>query len=185
MSSQEFPQRVPSLIQNVFGRRTTTLDGAWRTIIDPYEHGYRDYHGQRQTTEGCNEYLGWYDGLPEKADQVIWRTAYEKPVFISEFGADALQGHHGDASTRWTEEFQASVYQHQIAMLRKVPFVRGMSPWILADFRSPRRPLPVIQDYWNRKGLVSDRGIKKQAFSVLQAYYEELARAEGQGVRGP
>jgi beta-glucuronidase len=45
------------------------------------------------------------------------------------------------------------------------------------DFRSPRRPLPKIQDYWNRKGLISDQGKKKQAFEELRKYYEEIARS--------
>jgi len=93
---------------------------------------------------------------------------------MSEFGGDALFGHHGDALTRWTEEYQESIYHHQIAMLKKIPFLRGTSPWILTDFRSPRRPLPGIQDYWNRKGLISDRGEKKKAFYVLQDWYQEL-----------
>jgi beta-glucuronidase len=123
---------------------------------------------------GCNEYVGWYDGLPEKADRLEWRSKYQKPLVMSEFGGDALYGHHGDALTRWTEEYQENIYQHQIAMLKKIPFLRGTSPWILTDFRSPRRPLPNIQDYWNRKGLISNRGEKKKAFYVLQQWYREL-----------
>jgi len=123
---------------------------------------------------GCNEYVGWYDGLPEKADRLEWRSKYQKPLVMSEFGGDALYGQHGDASTRWTEEYQESIYQHQIAMLKKIPFLRGTSPWILTDFRSPRRPLPKIQDYWNRKGLISNRGEKKKAFYVLQQWYKQL-----------
>ena len=123
---------------------------------------------------GCNEYVGWYEGLPEKADRLEWRSKYQKPLVMSEFGGDALYGHHGDALTRWTEEYQESIYQHQIAMLKKIPFLRGTSPWILTDFRSPRRPLPKIQDYWNRKGLISSRGEKKKAFYVLQRWYREL-----------
>jgi len=123
---------------------------------------------------GCNEYVGWYDGLPEKADRLEWRSKYQKPLVMSEFGGDALFGHHGDAGARWTEEYQESIYQHQIAMLKKIPFLRGTSPWILTDFRSPRRPLPNIQDYWNRKGLISNRGEKKKAFYVLQQWYREL-----------
>ncbi|HKG61419.1 MAG TPA: glycoside hydrolase family 2 TIM barrel-domain containing protein [Pyrinomonadaceae bacterium] len=123
---------------------------------------------------GCNEYVGWYDGLPEKADRLEWRSKYEKPLVMSEFGGDALYGHHGDAATRWTEEYQESIYQHQIAMLKGIPFLRGTSPWILTDFRSPRRPLPKIQDYWNRKGLISNRGEKKKAFYVLQRWYRDL-----------
>ncbi|MCB0306920.1 MAG: beta-glucuronidase, partial [Calditrichaeota bacterium] len=86
----------------------------------------------------------------------------------------ALYGFHGDSQTRWSEEYQENLYQHQIAMLRKVPFLRGISPWILMDFRSPRRPLPKIQDYWNRKGLISNRGEKKKAFYMLQAFYRQL-----------
>ncbi|HYV10208.1 MAG TPA: glycoside hydrolase family 2 TIM barrel-domain containing protein [Pyrinomonadaceae bacterium] len=124
---------------------------------------------------GCNEYVGWYDGLPEKADRLEWRSKYQKPLVMSEFGGDALFGHHGDAATRWTEEYQESIYQHQIAMLKKIAFLRGTSPWILTDFRSPRRPLPNIQDYWNRKGLISNRGEKKKAFYVLQEWYRKLA----------
>lgn len=55
-------------------------------------------------------------------------------------------------------------------------FLRGMTPWILKDFRSPRRPLPGIQDYWNRKGIRSERGEKKAAWHVLHDYY--MRRAE-------
>ncbi len=125
---------------------------------------------------GCNEYVGWYDGLPEKADGLEWKSKYQKPLVMSEFGGDALFGHHGDALARWTEEYQENLYQHQIAMLKKIPFLRGTSPWILTDFHSPRRPLPGIQDYWNRKGLISDRGEKKKAFYVLQGWYKELGQ---------
>ena len=46
---------------------------------------------------------------------------------------------------------------------------------MLADFRSPRRHLTGIQDDFNRKGLVSERGIKKKAFYVLRHYYQEKA----------
>ena len=123
---------------------------------------------------GCNEYVGWYDGLPEKADGLEWKSKYQKPLVMSEFGGDAQFGNHGDALTRWTEEYQANVYEHQIGMLKRIPFLRGTSPWILMDFRSPRRPLPGIQDYWNRKGLISDRGERKRAFYVMQNWYREL-----------
>ena len=122
---------------------------------------------------GCNEYVGWYDGPPEKADRIEWKSKYEKPLVMTEFGGDALAGKHGDASARWTEEYQESIYKHQIGMLKRIPFLRGTSPWILMDFRSPRRPLPGIQDYWNRKGLISNKGEKKKAFYVLQQWYQE------------
>jgi beta-glucuronidase len=142
------------------------LDDKTQLIDDPL--------GEFLDVLGCNEYVGWYDGLPEKADGLEWKSKYQKPLVMSEFGGDASFGHHGDAMTRWTEEYQENIYQHQIAMLKRIPFLRGTAPWILMDFRSPRRPLPGIQDYWNRKGLISDRGEKKKAFYVMQRWYREL-----------
>ena len=62
---------------------------------------------------------------------------------------------------------------NNIEMLKNIPFLRGTTPWILMDFFSARRPLPDIQDYWNRKGLISDQGIRKKAFYSLQEYYQE------------
>jgi len=132
--------------------------------------------GEHLDVLGCNEYVGWYDGPPEKADRLTWKVTLEKPLVISEFGGDALYGHHGDKGQRWTEEYQRDIYEHQIAMLRRIPSLRGMSPWILTDFRSPRRPLPRIQDFYNRKGLISNRGERKQAFYVLQGFYRELMK---------
>ena len=38
-----------------------------------------------------------------------------------------------------------------------------------------------IQDYWNRKGLVSDQGEKKKAFAVLQRFYRESFASTLQG----
>jgi beta-glucuronidase len=65
-------------------------------------------------------------------------------------------------------------------MLNRIPQLRGLSPWILMDFRSPRRQLPGIQDGFNRKGLISNHGEKKQAFYLLQKAYkqESIGKAE-------
>ena len=59
---------------------------------------------------------------------------------------DTTVGEARDALTRWTEEYQENVYEHQVKMLKRIPFLRGACPWILMDFRSPRRPLPGIQE---------------------------------------
>jgi len=122
---------------------------------------------------GVNEYIGWYEQHPETADATDWRIAYDKPLIVSEFGGDAKAGLHGAENERWTEEYQASIYRHQLGMLNRITQLRGMSPWILMDFRSPNRPLAGVQDEFNRKGLISDQGEKKQAFYVLQKAYKE------------
>lgn len=124
-----------------------------------------------------NEYVGWYDGLPEKCSRVSWKIPYNKPVFVSEFGGDARQGFHGGKDQCWTEEYQEDLYRQTLPMLDKIDGLAGFSPWILVDFRSPRRVLPGIQDGFNRKGLISSDGVKKKAFSVLQEYYQKRAKA--------
>lgn len=122
-----------------------------------------------------NEYIGWYDGRHEKAARVEWHIPYDKPVFISEFGAGAKQGRQGDANTLWTEAYQAELYRQTLGMLEKIDGFVGTSPWILTDFRSPRRMLPGVQDGFNRKGLMSETGTPKAAFQVLKDYYREKA----------
>lgn len=146
------------------------VEGTTTQMID-------DPLGEYVDVFGCNEYVGWYDGLPDKIDRVDWKMKYQKPLIMTEFGAEAPYGNHGDNLTRWTEEYQENVYQHQVNMLKRIPFLRGTCPWLLMDFRSPRRPLPGIQDFYNRKGLVSDQGQKKKAFYVMQKYYREVAES--------
>jgi beta-glucuronidase len=132
-----------------------------------------DALGKALDVIGVNEYIGWYEQQPETADVTEWRIDYQKPLIVSEFGGDAKAGLHGSEHERWTEEYQANIYRHQFGMLNKIPQLRGMSPWVLMDFRSPNRPLVGIQDEFNRKGLISDQGQKKQAYFILQKAYQE------------
>ena len=131
--------------------------------------------GEALDVIGMNEYIGWYEQLPQDADTTVWHVGYQKPLIVSEFGGDAKAGLHGPPTQRWTEEYQASIFRHQLSMLAKIPQFRGLSPWILMDFRSPMRQLPGVQDGYNRKGLISNRGEKKEAFFVLQKTYREWA----------
>ncbi|MEI8112561.1 MAG: glycoside hydrolase family 2 TIM barrel-domain containing protein [Bacteroidia bacterium] len=123
-----------------------------------------------------NQYVGWYDGLPEKCDRVNWTFSEEKPVVISEFGGECVYGLRGGKTDRFTEDYQEDMYIRSVNMLKRIPGLAGTTPWILKDFRSPRRQLPGFQDDFNRKGLVSDKGQKKKAFYVMQKWYEEIKK---------
>jgi len=158
------------LISAAMEKHTNAGDPLTQIVQDPFA----DY----VDVLAFNEYIGWYDGLPVKCSKIKWEINYEKPVIITEFGADALGGYHADKLTRFSEEYQEDLYKQQIAMLKKIPQLRGMTPWILCDFRSPRRVLPYYEDGWNRKGLISNKGIKKKAFYVLQKFYKELSGKE-------
>lgn len=137
-----------------------------QTIDDPL--------GQYTDLVSVNEYLGWYGGLPSSCRTAKWDVKYDKPLFFSETGAEALSGYHADSLTRWSEEFQEWYYKEQVEMMKRMPdnFV-GLAPWILNDFRSPRRNNPVYQEGWNNKGLFDHKGKKKKAFYVLKHYYDQ------------
>jgi beta-glucuronidase len=119
-----------------------------------------------------NEYVGWYRD-PKDAPKMTWEIPYDKPVIVSEFGGGALKGKYGDKYARFTEENQENIYRENLKMLEKIDGLAGLSPWILVDFRSPRRQLADVQDFFNRKGLVSSTGEKKKAFYVMQEFYRK------------
>jgi beta-glucuronidase len=124
-----------------------------------------------------NTYNGWYSPDPlSSLPAISWRSDHHKPLIFSELGADALAGFHDPQLMRkFSEEYQAEYYRQTLAMADRIPFLRGMSPWILKDFRTPRRQHPVYQQGWNRKGLISETGRRKLAFYVLANYYQRRA----------
>lgn len=152
------------LISAALEQQSISDDGFTRTISDPF--------AEVVDLLSFNQYIGWYDGPIEKCRQIQWDIPQDKPVIISEFGAGAKYGLHGSKEERWTEEYQAYLYEETLKMLNKIEQFRGVSPWILVDFRSPRRVLAEIQDNYNRKGLISEKGEKKKAFYILQEFYK-------------
>jgi beta-glucuronidase len=126
-----------------------------------------------------NTYFGWY--TPDRLDDLAsfsFRVPANKPLIFSEFGADAKAGFHDSRGMpeKFSEEYQAEFYRKTLGMVDRIPTLRGMSPWILKDFRSPRRQNPEFQQGWNRKGLISETGQRKQAFGVLAGYYQSKER---------
>ena len=127
-----------------------------------------------------NTYNGWYgsDRLEDLA-AIDWEVPSGKPLLFSEMGAGATAGlHQAGRPGKFSEEYQAEYYRQTLAMLSRIPTFAGISPWILKDFRSPRRQRPEIQDGWNRKGLVSETGERKLAFEVLAQWFQAHGRVD-------
>ena len=146
------------------------------TSADHYHNRLQDNMNEYVDVISFNEYIGWYRDVND-APKMTWEVPYNKPVIISEFGGGAKAGYHGAENQRWTEEFQERLYKENIAMLDKIDGLSGTTPWILKDFRSPRRVLFGVQDYYNRKGLFSDNGDKKKAFYILRQWYDSKKSA--------
>lgn len=142
-------------------------------LVDSEKNVIADRLAESLDVIGINEYCGWYTPDFEKLPQLLNNSNPDKPVIITEFGADALPGHHGTVDDKGCEECQADVYRKQVDVLSKIPYIKGMTPWILYDFRCPRRT-HFLQKYYNRKGLLSaDKTYRKQAFYVLQEFYKK------------
>jgi len=121
-----------------------------------------------------NKYMGWYHAWPVSPDKANWDVAKGQPLIVSEFGGEALYGKTGDADvvSSWSEDYQATLYRENLEMFKHIPNLRGTSPWVLFDFRSPFRFHPTNQEDWNRKGLVSDQGYRKKAWYLMKEYYD-------------
>ena len=133
--------------------------------------------GKKLDLISFNEYYGWYvGGLPREISRFNFQIDFNKPVVITEFGAEALGGFHADEDTRFSEEYQQAFYQNQLKLITKIDALRGTTPWILVDFRSPKRMNPTYQEYWNRKGLYTETGKKKKAFFVMKSFYDDIEK---------
>ena len=141
-------------------------------LVDVAENKIADRLADYLDVIGINEYCGWYSPDFSKLPELMENSNPDKPVIITEFGADAMYDNHGPVNEKGTVEYQEQVYIKQTETLGKIDYIKGISPWILYDFRCPRRT-SVIQNYYNRKGLLDETLThKKPAFYVLQKFYD-------------
>jgi len=127
---------------------------------------------------GLNEYYGWYEENFDDLAAIGENSDPDRPVVISETGADGVVGDKGPERGLFSEAYMAEVYVRQIAALRRLSYIKGMSPWILYDFRVERRQ-NIFQNGYNHKGLIAaDKKTKKKAFHILAGYYHEIAAGE-------
>lgn len=167
----EFLSKLATYAKGMDGTRLISM-AMEVTSASNYHNRLSDNMNKYVDVVSFNQYVGWYRDVND-ASKMTWEIPYNKPVIISEFGGGALAGWHADIETRFSEEFQENMYVENLKMLDKIDGLSGMSPWILVDFRSPARYLPDVQDFYNRKGLISNEGQKKLAYYIMKKYYSE------------
>ena len=91
-----------------------------------------------------NLYPGWYY-LPGQIDAArkdlrsileAMYAKFKKPIFLTEFGADAVAGLHRHPAEQWSEEYQADLVMALIEEVRQCDFMIGEHVWSFADFRT-------------------------------------------------
>lgn len=90
-----------------------------------------------------NRYYGWYmqtgripegeKGLAQEFDQL---AELNKPLIVSEFGADAMAGMHSLPAQVFTEDYQVDLIRMYLDIADKYDFVIGMHIWNFADFQA-------------------------------------------------
>lgn len=126
-----------------------------------------------------NRYWGWYvmggqlnlasKALGEELDEL--HAHLRKPIVISEFGADAIVGHHSQPSEMFSEEYQVEVLKEYLEAAAERPFVAGLHVWNFADFKTAQgamRPSAM-----NHKGVFTRDRRPKMAAHYLRTKWNE------------
>ena len=125
-----------------------------------------------------NRYVGWYDGcgcidesLPVLSEQIeSFRKTFGKPIILSEFGADSIEGMHTNPPQMFTEEYQSNIIKAQYMEVRKKDYVIGAHIWCFADFKAAQNPARVLL---NRKGVFTRERQPKMAAYMLKDLWRE------------
>jgi beta-glucuronidase len=132
-----------------------------------------------------NIYPGWYC-LPGQIAAAVadaertlraLHTRFDKPVLVTEFGADAIAGFHDLPAGQWSEDYQAELIVALSRKLHELPFVFGQHIWNLFDFRTAQHH---IRASGNRKGVFTR---ERQPKLAARAVREEWARQRETGPR--
>ncbi|KAH8283558.1 hypothetical protein KR018_006458 [Drosophila ironensis] len=150
-------------------------------IATPYT---RDTAGRSLDIISFNRYNAWYSNtgrLDMVTQRVIeeataWNDLYKKPVIMSEYGADTLEGLHMQPAYVWSEEFQTEVFSRHFKAfdeLRNKGWFIGEFVWNFADFKTAQSYTRVGG---NKKGVFTRSRQPKTVAHLLRRRYFALGR---------
>ena len=158
---------------------TKALDPAKRPVT--FVCNQNNYERDRITREMdvvcINRYYGWYNlsGDLKAAEYALnmeldfWEKL-QKPVILTEYGADTLPGFHLSSPEMFSEEFQVLYYDTLNKEFDKRAFMIGEHPWNFADFNTIQGPMRADG---NRKGLLTrDRRPKMAAHYFRKRWHD-------------
>src|SRR5712692_6404285 len=201
------------LIANTDGRKTTSLDGQWRTIVDPHEAGYYDYRYQ----PSANGYFK--DAKPKNKSDLIeydfdtsesltvpgdWNTQrerlllYEGTIWYKK-SFDYQRTDH----TRIFVYFGAANYIADVYLngekigrheggftpfnfeITKLVRDTGNSLIVKVDNKRRRDAVPTLMtDWWNYGGLTREVKLVETPATFVQDYLVQLQKGSRQRISG-
>jgi beta-glucuronidase len=133
---------------------------------------------KEQTADLCdvvcvNRYHGWY-WHPGRREMIRpsmiselsrWHARFGKPVIVTEFGADTIEGLHLQPAAIFSEEWQIDYLRENCAAFDHLDFVTGEHVWNFADFQT-KQGLTRVNG--NRKGVFTRARQPKAAAHFLR-----------------
>ncbi|MBD3230517.1 MAG: hypothetical protein GF329_20225 [Candidatus Lokiarchaeota archaeon] len=134
-------------------------------------HFLSDHYRKKTDLATLNEYFGWYFLSVRNLNFILEMTrgmsiCFNKPWFITEFGAGAKQGFHSDSLEKFSEENQAYIISRSIKIFNSKDWIAGWFIWIYRDFKSALRTNQ-YQEGFNRKGIVSEKNKAKLIAKIM------------------
>ncbi len=125
-----------------------------------------------------NVYPEWYvnktaeQWIAENYDWVqVSSGGAGKPFLITEIGAGAIYGDHSRAASKWSEEYQAMVLEHQIRAVFEHPGISGIFLWQFCDVRVSEEWFDKRPRTMNNKGIVDEYRRPKLAYDVVRKLF--------------
>ncbi len=119
-----------------------------------------------------NRYYGWYLNhndldsaiLNYRTEMAGWVEKFQKPLVITEYGADTLPGAHSIHGLPWSEEYQVNFLRASHQVHDEFDAVVGEQVWNFADFQTKPGIFRVLG---NKKGVFTrDRQPKAAAYEL-------------------
>jgi beta-glucuronidase len=120
-----------------------------------------------------NRYYGWYVHSGDlaaaerslEAELTLWAEKHNKPIIMTEYGADTLPGQHSIFPAPWSEEYQVLFLEMAHRVFDRIDAVVGEHVWNFADFAT----VPgVMRVGGNSKGVFTRDRTPKAAARYLQ-----------------
>lgn len=128
-----------------------------------------------------NRYFGWYSqtGDLEEAELALeeelrgWEKMYNKPMIISEYGADTISGLHSVLAAPWSEEFQVQMLDMYHRVFDRFESMVGEHVWNFADFQTD---LGINRVDGNKKGVFTRDRKPKAAAHALKEMWTKMEK---------
>ncbi|KAF4520951.1 hypothetical protein B566_EDAN008762 [Ephemera danica] len=156
-----------------------------RPITMAINRAYNEDHGAAfMDVIALNQYFAWYSNtgrlelIARQVENDIrhWKKVHNKPIFVAEYGADAVAGLHSDPPSIWTEDYQVALMKENFKAfdkLREQGLLNGEMIWNFADFATAQGHTRVNG---NKKGIFTRERQPKAAAHELKRRYHSLAK---------